>query len=116
MDKHQKALKAIQELPEPERKSAVKALARLAGRGPVSRARALDVAEDILIERARNIRKRRSDKDADSRRRVLVGARVLRADAAKYRAAAEEEGVSMYAWVIAALEAARLRAGAPGGQ
>lgn len=106
MDKHQKTLAALAILPPDERREARKALLSLSGRGPVARARALEAAEDIILARARTIHRAASDKVTDKKRRMLVGARVPKADAARYRRCALEDGVSMYAWVVAALDAA----------
>lgn len=72
----------------------------------VSQAAALEAASNIILAHARTEDRRESDRRTDGRRRVLVGARVPRAAADRYRAAAQAEGLSLYAWVVAALEAA----------
>lgn len=74
--------------------------------------RALDEAEDagpivdIVLARARSLRRSCSDKRTDRRRRELVGAHVPRALAARVRATAAERGVSMYRFMVDTLTAA----------
>ena len=106
MDEHEQRaiLRALDRLPVDQRRAAARALLRLSGRGPVSRARALDVLGDLIRAQARTNARRTSDARTDSTRRTLVGARVPRADADRYRAAAAAKGVSLYAWVRDALE------------
>lgn len=105
MDEHEQRaiLRALDRLPADQRRAAARALLRLSGHGPVSRARALEVLGDLVRAQARTNARRVSDARTDSARRTLVGARVPRADADRYRAAAAAEGVSLYAWVAAAL-------------
>lgn len=107
MDEHEQRaiLRALDRLPADQRRAAARALLRLSGRGPVSRARALEVLGDLVKAQARTNARRVSDARTDSTRRTLIGARVPRADADRYRAAAAEEGVSLYAWTVAALNA-----------
>ena len=62
------------------------------------------VISNIVIERGKAVRKKASDKRTDRVRRTLVGARVPRELAQRCQAAAEEEGVSLYAWVSGVLE------------
>lgn len=106
MDEHEQRaiLRALDRLPADQRRAAARALLRLSGRGPVSRARALEVLGELVKAQARTNARRTSDARTDSTRRTLVGARVPRADADRYRAAAAAEGVSLYAWVRDALE------------
>lgn len=107
VDEHEQRaiLRALDRLPADQRRAAARALLRLSGRGPVSRARALEVLGDLVKAQARTNARRISDARTDSTRRTLVGARVPRADADRYRAAATAEGVSLYAWTVAALNA-----------
>lgn len=107
MDEHEQRaiLRALDRLPADQRRAAARALLRLEGRGPVPRARALEVVGDLVRAQARTNARRVSDARTDSARRTLVGARVPRADAERYRAAAAAEGVSLYAWTVAALNA-----------
>ena len=65
---------------------------------------ALKVAMHAVAAAGRCMAKRESDRRTDHKRRVLVGARVPRALAEKCRAAAEAEGLSLYAWVMRTLE------------
>lgn len=66
-----------------------------------------DAAETVLelvAARGQTVRKRSSDQRTDRDRRVLVGARVSRAAAGRYKAAAEAIGVSLYRFTVEALE------------
>lgn len=103
---YRRILAAVERLPAEERRAAKRALLRLDGRGPVSKSRAIEAAGDIIRAAARGHGKRASDRETDRRRRVLVGARVPRERAAKYQEAAAVQGLSLYAWVVAALNAA----------
>lgn len=106
---------AIDRLPADERRAAKRALLRLgkdglAGRGTVPRVRAVEAAGEIIRAAARGHGKRASDRETDHRRRVLVGARVPRAQATRYQDAAAGAGVSLYRWVMDALNDAATRA------
>ena len=105
VDEHEQRaiLRALDRLPADQRRAAARALLRLEGRGPVSRARALEVLGDLIRAQARTNARRVSDARTDSTRRTLVGARLAREEADRYRAAAATEGISLYAWVAAAL-------------
>lgn len=103
---YRRILAAVERLPAEERRAAKRALLRLDGRGPVSKSRAIEAAGDIIRAAARGHGKRASDRETDRRRRVLVGARVLRTMAERYQDAADAQGVSLYAWVVAALDRA----------
>lgn len=98
-------LRALDKLPAPEKRAARKAMLSL-DRKAVPQARAIEAVGEVVRAAARGHAKRVSDQETDRRRRVLVGARVLREDADRYRAAAEARGVSLYAWAAAALERA----------
>lgn len=58
----------------------------------------------IALGRLRDFDRAQSDRRTDAARRVLVGARVPRNRADAYRAQADAQGVSMYRWVMDALE------------
>lgn len=105
MDEHEQRaiLRALDRLPADQRRAAARALLRLEGKGPVPRARALEVLGDLIRAQARTNARRTSDARTDSTRRTLVGARLAREEADRYRAAAAADGVSLYAWVAAAL-------------
>lgn len=60
---------------------------------------------DIVAASARNAAKRKSDKQTDADRRILIGARVRREDADRYRTACGVSRRSMYRFVVDALEA-----------
>lgn len=108
MDEHtQRAiLTALDRLPADQRRAAARAMLRLRGSGTVvSRSRALEVVGDMVRAQARTNARRISDARTDAARRVLVGARVPKADADRYRAAAAAAGISLYAWTKAALDA-----------
>lgn len=100
---YRRIMAAVEQLPAEERRAAKRALLRLDGRGPVSKSRAIEAAGDIIRAAARGHAKRASDRETDRRRRVLVGARVPRELAQRYQAAAAAQGVSLYAWAVAAL-------------
>lgn len=103
--KFERAADVILRLPTPERRTVTRALYSLRRRH-ISQTAALEAASDIILARARTEARRKSDKQTDTRRRVLVGARVPREAAEQYRAAAERAGISLYRWVANALEAA----------
>lgn len=98
----------IDRLPAPEAKAANKALRRIKTKRP-SRAGALDAVSLIIRAAARGHAKRPQDKANDHAARTLVGARLPREDVDRYRAAAAEEGVSLYRWTATALESAYQR-------
>lgn len=58
----------------------------------------------ILAARGRHLRKREKDREGDGRRRILVGARVSREEAERVRRCAREKGVSVYRFVVEAIE------------
>lgn len=103
---YRRILAAVERLPAEERRTAKRALLRLDKPGPVPKSRAIEAAGDIIRAAARGHGKRASDRETDRRRRVLVGARVPREQAARYQEAAAVQGLSLYAWVTAALDAA----------
>lgn len=77
--------------------------------------RMLKLVENIGAARGRAVQRRASDRRCRGSRQ-LVGARVPAAQAERYRAQAKARGMSLYAWVCAALEAATAgREGLPGG-
>lgn len=107
----QRIAAALERLPAEERRAAKRALLRLggsglAGRGTVPRVRAVEAVGDIIRAAARGHGKRDSDRKTDHRRRVLVGARVPREQAIRYQETAAAQGMSLYAWVMAALDRA----------
>lgn len=111
-------LVALGRLPIEEQRAARQAMLRLGmgrgKRGTVPRSRAIECAGEIIKTAARGHAKRASDHETDHARRVLVGARVPRAEADRYRAAAAAAGLSLYAWTRAALQRAENRQGPPG--
>jgi hypothetical protein len=60
----------------------------------------------LELEKARRrfLMKSEADEAADCKRRTLVGARVPRGDAERYREDADRRGMSLYRYVTAALE------------
>lgn len=112
---YRRIVEALDRLPAEERRAAKRALLRLggdglAGRGTVPKVRAVEAAGDIIRAAARGHGKRASDRETDRRRRVLVGARVPREQATRYQDAAAGAGVSLYRWVLDALNDAATRA------
>ena len=73
----------------------------LQGKPKVSR-----VILELLAARGRTVKRQGSDRRTDTARRVLVGARVSRDKAEMYREAAARQGVSLYRFVVDALDAA----------
>ena len=66
----------------------------------------LDRITEIAQARGRAEHKRKSDRATDFRRRTLVGARVPRALKEQCRAQAQARGISLYRFVLDALEQA----------
>lgn len=105
--KYNRILQAIDQLPAEERRAAKRGLLRLSrGRGNISASRAIAAIGDVITAAARGHGKRASDRETDRRRRVLVGARIPRERATRYQEAAAAQGLSLYAWVVAALDRA----------
>ena len=75
-------------------------------RRAATRGRMMDCLREIARASARTAGRRASDRRTDRDRRVLVGARVPREMAERCRAAARERGISLYRFVIMALERA----------
>lgn len=96
----------LEALPKDEREAAKNAIYRVMGRRQIPGPVALAAMSKIIDATARGARRRRIDRAGDVARRVLVGARVRRDRAEVYRAAAARQGVSLYAWTVAALDAA----------
>lgn len=78
-------------------------------RGPVRKME--ECLCDIGIAMQRTQRRRESDAATDAARRMTVGARVRVEDAARYQECAEYMGVSLYRFVVDALEMACVRVG-----
>ena len=92
----------VADLPPAEQQGVIEALRLLAAETDPE---AYQAGLRIIKTYARVVRKRASDHATDHARRVLVGARVPREDAARYRAAAHALDISLYAWVHQALDA-----------
>lgn len=105
----------IASLPPDERQAAQAALIRITGRRQIPGTVALAALSQIVDATARGARRRRIDRAGDAARRVLIGARVRRDRAEIYRAAAAHRHQSLYAWVVAALDAAAAAAEGEGG-
>ena len=105
----------IASLPPDERQATQAALLRITGRRQIPGTVALAALSQIVDATARGARRRRIDHAGDSARRILIGARVRRDHAEIYRAAAARQGVSLYAWTVAALDAAAAAAEGKGG-
>lgn len=63
-----------------------------------------ELIETLIIAGSRAVGKRLSDRRTDKNRRTLVGARVPRDLADQCKAEAERRGMSVYRWVVWALE------------
>lgn len=97
-------LRARDRLLQPERGAADKAIRMIQEKRRVSQLRALDALAMVIRASARGSRKRPQDRANDAAARTLVGARVPRETADRYREAAAAEGISLYRWVCTALE------------
>ena len=106
MTKVEKVVAALDQVPPWEKAKVMAAFRRLRGTGAVPELTALSVAFDVVLARGRTLRKKASDAQTDAVRRRTVGARVPYAFYQRCRDAAEARGVSMYRWVIRALERA----------
>lgn len=101
MTYRQKREEAWAALPQDER-AALEALADCAA--PGEREKAEELAQSVAVARYRRARKARLNAAADSRRRVLVGARVPRDLAREVAQYARDNGMSVYSFVRQALE------------
>lgn len=97
-------LRARDRLLQPERGAADKAIGMIREKRRVSQLRALDALSLVIRASARGSRKRPQDRANDAAARTLVGARIPRETADRYREAAAAEGISLYRWVCTALE------------
>lgn len=99
-------LRAQAKLLEPERSAADKAMRLIQNtkRGQLSWARAIDAVGLMIRASARGTHKKAADRRNDAAARTLVGARIPRETARRYREAAAAQGMSLYRWVCTALE------------
>lgn len=104
MKKARKTVEIIKKLPADERRAVKAALARIVGRRTIPEARAIECVTSVAAARARTEARRKSDRETDRGRRLTIGARVPREQAERYKAAAADEGISLYAWVVTALD------------
>lgn len=109
MEKVERVLEALERRSAPERRRIARAMLSLRGKGRVTEGCALDVAGEIILAGDRTLRKRVSDQRTDGARRVLVGARVPVAFAEECSRRAQEKGMSLYRFVVDALEEAVIR-------
>lgn len=80
--------------------------AAVALQDPLEREELIDCITDIGAARGRAVSRRASDAATDFRRRSLVGARMAREQVERCQRCAQAEGVSLYRFVVSALEAA----------
>lgn len=99
-------LKARNKLVEPERSAANRAISMIqrTKKGWLPQTCAVDAVGLMIRASARGRYKRHKDKVTDAEARTLVGARIPRETAGRYKEAAAAEGVSLYRWVCTALE------------
>lgn len=97
-------LRARDRLLQPERGAADRAIGMIREKRRVSQMRALDALSLVIRASARGTHKRAKDRANDAAARTLVGARIPRETADRYREAAAAEGISLYRWVCTALE------------
>lgn len=105
-DTAQQILEALKQYPPKEQERIRKAILSMREKRPLHHLDALQVAAECISAGSRAMAKKQSDKDTDSLRRVLVGARVKREFGEKCKKAAQSRGLSLYAWVCEALERA----------
>jgi hypothetical protein len=106
MTKTERVSAALEHVSERERAEIIRAVNRINQGRNIDEYLALSVVADVILARERTRRKRQSDRRTDKARRVLVGARVPRAFAERCKQEAFIRGVSLYAWVVWALEKA----------
>lgn len=99
-------LRARDRLLEPERSAADRAmrLIKETKKGWLSKSRAVDAVGIMIRASARGTHKKAADRRNDAAARTLVGARIPRETAQRYREAAAAQGMSLYRWVCTALE------------
>ena len=99
-------LRAQAKLLEPERSAADKAMRLIQNtkKGWLSKVRAIDAVGLMIRASARGTHKAAADRKNDKAARILVGARIPRETAERYRAAAAAQGMSLYRWVCTALD------------
>lgn len=99
-------LRAREKLLEPERSAADRAmrLIKETKKGWLSKSRAVDAVGIMIRASARGTHKAAADRRNDAAARTLVGARIPRETARRYREAATAQGMSLYRWVCTALE------------
>lgn len=103
MDRFEQGVRAM----SPQERDAMKAaLEAIDALPPNCREMMLDRVTEIAAARGRAQGRRTSDRITDLRRRTLVGARVPRDLKEKCRALAQARGVSLYRFVLDALEQA----------
>lgn len=106
MTKTERVSAALEHVSARERSEIVRAIDRIKPDRELDEYLALSVVADVILAQERTRRKRQSDRRTDRARRTLVGARVPRAFADRCRAEASLRGMSLYAWVVWALEGA----------
>lgn len=101
----------LQALPQAERRALSNALDSAANiTNPAERQALLHAITGIVAARRREQLQRESNRRTERARRHLIGAHVPLALYERCTQAAEDEGVSMYRWVMSALECACDRA------
>lgn len=103
MDRFEQGVRAMSPQERDAMKAALKAIDALP---PNCREMMLDRVTEIAAARGRAQARRTSDRITDLRRRTLVGARVPRALKEQCMALAQARGVSLYRFVLDALEQA----------
>lgn len=100
----------VRGLPADERKAVTSAAVAFSV-PQIPRRTALRKLERIVYSIHRTEERRKSDRETDRRRRLLVGARVPRDLGEKYREMAAARGMSLNKWVALALEKAAYEQG-----
>lgn len=92
-------IRALQEAPEEVKRAALRLMMNARCKEDAA------AVTTILIASRRKQQRRESDRRTDHERRLLVGPRLPRETAEKYRAAAEARHLSLYAWASMAMAA-----------
>lgn len=96
--------RAMSVYPPTEREFVRSAAMRALERPRLTQGEVAELIETLILAGSRAVGKRLSDRRTDKNRRTLIGARVPRDLADQCKAEAERRGMSVYRWVVWALE------------
>ena len=106
MEESDPIITLLEAKPVEERRKLRRLLLGLEGKRYLQDWEALDLVEAILRAGEETRQARARERRTDARRRCLVGARVPRAFYERCKREASLQGLSLYAWVVEALERA----------